>query len=282
MSAVHTSSIELTPNLVNSLGVFAPVIVTGMHRSGTSLIARILSELGIHIGIDLDVNNESRCFKNVNMRLLQDQGAHWIEPEPFVSRLDNGMFVRENAAKALHLLDRWIGTYGEVENGQLWGWKDPRNILTLPVWLDIFPDAKVIHVVRNGIDVALSLQRREMRRYRYLGRSDTKHMFPPTIVVGYRLWKKYLQIGMELEKRCASWISLRYEDVVSQPQAHVRALCESLGIDVSSETEADIARQIVRRPTGRSRLEAIRVRLLLRTGLIDSSLLIAMGYESPA
>ncbi|MBW1793701.1 MAG: sulfotransferase [Deltaproteobacteria bacterium] len=41
-----------------------------------------------------------------------------------------------------------------------WGWKDPRTTLTLPLWLKLFPKARIIHVIRNGIDSALSLWRR--------------------------------------------------------------------------------------------------------------------------
>jgi hypothetical protein len=45
-----------------------------------------------------------------------------------------------------------------------WGWKDPRNTLLLRPWLEVFPEAKVVHVVRNGVEVALSLARREAFR----------------------------------------------------------------------------------------------------------------------
>ena len=40
---------------------------------------------------------------------------------------------------------------------QPWGWKDPRNVFTLPLWLRVFPEAKIIYIVRNGVDVAASL-----------------------------------------------------------------------------------------------------------------------------
>jgi hypothetical protein len=55
-----------------------------------------------------------------------------------------------------------------------WGWKDPRNIFLLPLWLDIFPDAKIIHVFRNGVDVAYSLAQREKSRiHRVVGGKDS-------------------------------------------------------------------------------------------------------------
>jgi hypothetical protein len=45
-----------------------------------------------------------------------------------------------------------------------WGWKDPRNTFLLPIWLEIFPNAKIIHIYRNGLDIAKSLAVREQSR----------------------------------------------------------------------------------------------------------------------
>ena len=71
------------------------------------------------------------------------------------------------------------------------GMEDSRSTLTLPVWLSIFPEARVIHIVRNGIDVGMSLQRREPRRL--FSRRDAEPMIPPLFTRGYRLWSEYLQ-----------------------------------------------------------------------------------------
>jgi hypothetical protein len=39
-----------------------------------------------------------------------------------------------------------------------WGWKDPRSTFTLPLWLCLFPNAKIINIKRHGVDVAQSLR----------------------------------------------------------------------------------------------------------------------------
>ena len=255
----------------------APIIVMGMHRSGTSLVARILSELGLHIGLVLDSHHESVCFKNINKCLLHDQGAHWARPAPFVSKLNDSAFVEQNAQKALHLLEQWFDSHGEPANGQLWGWKDPRNTLILPVWLEIFPNASVIHVVRNGIDVALSLYRREFRRY--LHPSSEKRMFPPTIGAGYRLWTTYLEIGLQIEAQGSRCMRLRYEDLLSQPKEQLWALAHFLDIRVKPETIRTVAERLIKQPTRRSKKERIWVWFLLKTRIINPTPLVAMGYE---
>jgi len=44
-----------------------------------------------------------------------------------------------------------------------WGWKDPRNTFTIDIWIEVFPNAKLIHIYRNPIDVAESLRKRTLK-----------------------------------------------------------------------------------------------------------------------
>ena len=40
----------------------APFVIVGMHRSGTSLVSRILDQSGVFMGLDLQEDHESRFF----------------------------------------------------------------------------------------------------------------------------------------------------------------------------------------------------------------------------
>lgn len=158
-----------------------PVIVIGPHRSGTSVTAAMLAELGVFMGVqslphpdpaaagraaaivppDL---HEAAEFYLLNERLLRKAGAAWDRIEPFLERRDE----REFAAAAARLLARETGA--SLRTGFLaplppnyngpWGWKDPRTSLTLPFWLALFPQARVVHVRRDPEAVADSLYRR--------------------------------------------------------------------------------------------------------------------------
>src|SRR4051812_11129697 len=66
-----------------------PVIILGMHRSGTSLVARLLDELGLFQGNELQEDHESVYFMEVNDLLLRRVGASWDNPGPVRAFLRN-------------------------------------------------------------------------------------------------------------------------------------------------------------------------------------------------
>lgn len=156
-----------------------PVVVMGMHRSGTSMVIRMLRRLGVFTGWELDANGEAVFFVLRNRAVLEAQGARWDRPGPIDEVLESAP-LRERVVAALERdlhspsVMSYLGPAGYLLHRsparlrRPWGWKDPRNTLLLPLWLEIFPSARVVHVVRNGVDVALSLAGRERRRLDHL------------------------------------------------------------------------------------------------------------------
>src|SRR5438105_4656719 len=151
-----------------------PVIFIGMHRSGTSMLGRLLEQLGMFFGALKDENNEALFFQDLNEWLLSQCGGRWDNPAPFNQffwRRDE--VARWSEAYLRNLLAsprciQFLGARRFFQGGmrnldEPWGWKDPRNTFTLPLWLRIFPNAKVVSIERNGVDVAQSLLAREIR-----------------------------------------------------------------------------------------------------------------------
>ena len=58
----------------------APIIVTGMHRSGTSLVSKLLILNNVFLGSKLDVNYESVYFQRINKWILSCNGSTWDNP----------------------------------------------------------------------------------------------------------------------------------------------------------------------------------------------------------
>jgi hypothetical protein len=246
-----------------------PVIIIGMHRSGTSMLSRVLEELRLFVGKAKGAateNNEAHLFRRCNRWLLRLSGGTWDHPQP-IQYLLNNPHVRSLAVHHIRallytpLVISYLGwrkyfRYRTPANLDIpWGWKDPRNTYTLPVWLDLFPEAKVIHIYRNGVDVARSLRERSKKDISAYSRRIEKRRktlsvgrgsFPvvdnislPCLSLsgGFSLWEAYTQRADEHlvalpESRA---MAIRYEDFLADPVPFVDALCQFCGIEPSVE-----------------------------------------------
>ena len=142
-----------------------PIVVAGMHRSGTSLISSVLAAMHVDMGHDTlvaDRNNVRGYFEDIEFlelhrRVLNqcspnDDGGHpdwgWTENE----RLDRDSF-KDFIPEAKALLAR------RAENPSVWGWKDPRTSLLLDFWDALLDNGRYVFVYRFPWDVADSMQR---------------------------------------------------------------------------------------------------------------------------
>ena len=140
------------------------VCVLGMHRSGTSLVAGLLRELGVDLGPDeallpADSNNESGYFElrelvHLNNDILAELGGSWDQPPDLSPGWEGSEQLAELRDSARELLIR------QFAGSPLWGWKDPRTCLTLSLWQALAPDLRYVLCVRNPADVVRSLRER--------------------------------------------------------------------------------------------------------------------------
>ncbi|HZX14128.1 MAG TPA: sulfotransferase [Thermodesulfobacteriota bacterium] len=132
------------------------VIVLGMHRSGTSLIASILHLSGISMGKEFlrpDNGNpggyfEDLEFLNLNKTILTQAEGTWRKP-PSKERISISGSKNKKYIKEL--------VFKRMQNNQKWGWKDPRTSLTGELFLEFLPDIKLIHVIRDENAIINSL-----------------------------------------------------------------------------------------------------------------------------
>lgn len=155
--------------------VTPPTILVGMHRSGTSMIARLLKEMGLFIGWELENHDEAVFFLNRNDKILKSSNGGWDNPLPVLNLLGHEKMRKQVSLQLLKDMNSiqsfsFLGPkkylkYKSIYNLDIpWGWKDPRSSVLLPLWLDIFPNAKIVNVYRNGVDSAESLYVRENQR----------------------------------------------------------------------------------------------------------------------
>jgi hypothetical protein len=196
------------------------VCVAGMHRSGTSMVSRMIHTCGVYLGPDRTLAkslpySESGQWENVdfvalNDALLQDLGGTWDTPPPLPDMWNNPALDP--------LRDRALDLIGRLSNLKQWGWKDPRNSLTLPFWKQLIPNLKVVICLRNPLEVIQSLARR--------GASPDDSLL--------ELWRTYNQELMATvppEDR----VITHYATYFHNPRQELRRVLGFLGIPVRDE-----------------------------------------------
>ena len=214
-----------------------PVLVMGMHNSGSTALSRCLHACGLFM-----VNNATQCeshfFSNyINDELLMGGGSNWAN-YPILS-VEEVMSYRESVGK--FMLQQWridLMQWG-YDGTSPWGIKDARTCVLLPLYLDVFPDSKILFIRRDPDDIAASLSHREKPGVGVY--KDPEH------------WKKLTLAHFERVEtfgRAHRWYhEVGYEELCLHPVAVGRRIHEYLELPYTSEHE-----QVYRRTMHRDRL----------------------------
>jgi hypothetical protein len=133
-----------------------PIVVLGMHRSGTSALANVIGRLGAALGTDADVSDgsENKPIRACNAAILDALGGHWSAPVGFEPGWTNQPEVVELDAQVRSALDR-------LPKSGVFAWKDPRTCFTFGFWTQrLTTEPVVIMSFRHPLEVADSLNRR--------------------------------------------------------------------------------------------------------------------------
>ena len=125
-------------------------VILGCHRSATSLVAKGLHEAGVDMGvIDPRVNDsqpqghyENHAFVNINSSIIVEAGGEWYDPPP-----------REAILSLRNKYDIAIRSLINHYQKELWGWKDPRTILTIDLYLPYLISPIFMPIFRNISEV---------------------------------------------------------------------------------------------------------------------------------
>lgn len=210
------------------------ILVLGMHRSGTSAVARVLGLMGAHIGEEDELlpahvhDNPSGYWERSELMLAHDRAL--AESGYAWDRLAGFDTAQVDAAAATVLSEQIAQTIARLcARGSPWLVKDPRLCLLLPWWLDQAPDAACVVVVRDPREITASLIETDRGIY-------TSHFL-------LALWEKYLRgLLATLHGRRALFVA--YEHLLSEPQGQcVRILdgMRTLGISGLHGANAQIS-----------------------------------------
>lgn len=197
----------------------SPVVILGMHKSGTTLIADTLHRSGIAmVGAELaggydDGNKMERAeTRALNMDLLGDDG---IESFRLIQPLSADRITPAHQATARAMVEG-------LSTGP-WGFKDPRTVLTFDFWQDVLDAPILIGVFRDPVEVFGHYVRRAGRRW------ISRHpMYLPDALRGWCVYNQHL---LELKRRHPEMLLLDYAEFMATDTGMQR-LSAHLGQDL--------------------------------------------------
>ena len=186
------------------------------------MLTRLLHACGLYLGPKSELmppqaDNpdgfwEHLGFVALNDELLSELGGAWdLPPKPDENFKDARLDPLR--MKARMLIERF-------DPAIPWGWKDPRNSLTLPFWRDLLPRLKVLIIVRNPLEVARSMHERNGTSYSF----------------GLRLWEIYNRRLIEATSEQDRLVT-HYDLFFQEAETELRRIAHFTGLP-----DADVAR----------------------------------------
>lgn len=213
-------------------GVMAePVVICATGGSGTRAMRVMLERAGVYMGAGDDVNNVGDAMP-FEPFLDEHINAVMSETRSLDYALDGlspglrGAVIRGFRGCVRH----WLK--GRPRAAARWGWKNPRAMYMLPVIRAVFPRFRVIHMVRDGRDMAVSTNQWQFIKH-YEAVLDAQRAGDDDPIESCRLWSKAnLDAARWAEREIPGhYLRVRLEDLVQRPGDVGREVLAFLNLD---------------------------------------------------
>lgn len=205
-----------------------PLLILGVRRSGTTLLRVMLDR------------NSQLALPDESFFVPQLAHRHGRRPEidDFVDDVDRLQTLREWGLSREDIRRRLrpgmttgeaIATiyeaYAERQGKPRWGDKTPMYMQHIPLLERVFPDARFVHLIRDGRDAAMS----------FLAMPEgivTRTWAHPRSVAEFACqWRIEVEAAQQLGRRVGDrYLELRYEALVADPTRELRRICAFAGI----------------------------------------------------
>jgi hypothetical protein len=206
----------------------APFVV-GVGRSGTTLLRMMLDahpELAIppetHFVLPfIQASGKVRFNPRLATRaIVRDERRRWndfgLDQAELLARLEAvEPFNTTDALRAFYLL------YAHKHGKPRWGDKTPDYVRKMKKVQKTLPEARFIHVIRDGRDAGLSQNARVVNR--------GKDPVPPREMA--RRWRKRIIKSRDDAAEVEGYLEVRYEDLVLDTESVLRRVCELVEVD---------------------------------------------------
>ncbi len=215
--------------------VTAPVFIVACPRSGTTKLASLLNK---HSAVASAT--ETHFFNHVSrLSCFADSGDLSLEPanlsqffaEPRVqdylqvSNLSQSelaaAFLTVAEAKSItkkQVFDIMVSEFLKAKSKTIFCEKTPQHLQNVNEIHLLYPDARFIHLIRDGRDVVSSLIKMPWR--------------PPGLINNARFWQRYIKLGEAATRALPAdrFLTVRYEDLLMEPESTLKTICAFIGI----------------------------------------------------
>jgi hypothetical protein len=202
-----------------------PVFIGGCDRSGTTLLGALLGthtgclcipEMPFKFGIPRALESE----QGDGAKVVQKIASNWrFQIWGLDLDLAEGIPQRWSAREIIEWVVIEYGKQSGKPVPQVWVDHTPLNLRYTQMLLELFPEARIVHIVRDGRAVANSLMRVDWG--------------PNNVESAAHFWVESLARGFAAELMCGPEriIRVRYEDLVWEPAATLEKLCTYVEIN---------------------------------------------------
>jgi len=215
-----------------------PIVIMARGHSGTRLSAQVLTMLGCAMGAGPEKPSwdilDQRFART--LRALSRSNLH-LPPASRSSPDDLQCFQRDVHRFMTNLGDRSLG----------WGWKLPETYLLGNFVAASFPEARLVHMVRDGRDVAFKYHRTD-RPEQHLGRRTLEHLGmrgQPHHVQAAASWAFQVERFLRFSKRWPHPIhTLSFEALLRDPEGEMEQLAAFAGRPMTDECRRMLQGQV--------------------------------------
>jgi len=212
-----------------------PIFIVGCERSGTTMIRLIL-----HSHANIAIPPQTKFikklykrrfyFRNLSKQKNRKKIAKWFSDNhnkntKIVDLGLNPNDIQSEILKSGNSLGAFLSTvfklYSKQENKIRWGDKHPYYIKYLDQLFKLFPNAQVVHIIRDGRDAVASLK--------------SMPWWKNNSIYSMLNWQEAISNGKDAKLKYGSnqFIELRYEDIIHEPENNINILCKFLGENFS-------------------------------------------------
>lgn len=217
----------------------SPIFIVGCDRSGTTLLRLMLIQSS-----ELHIPQESYFYSILQKPhdiygdftqpyqrwfFIRDLQTHQANRKTFTFSVFNlsvetaeSVLAKSAPMSVADAISTLFMASAQQLNKKNWGDKTPSHILHISSLAETYPDAKFIHIIRDGRDVAVSLR---------------KAGWVSNFFEAGNFWKKRVKAGQEAGKTLIPqrYCEVYYEKLVLEPHETLLNLCNWLGLDYTPQ-----------------------------------------------